>query len=242
MTILVRLSLSLVLAATPLAAYAFGQGSPMAGQGPAAAATPLSGKVVETMNSSGYTYLCLEKDGKKVWAAIPETPVPVGREVTLKPGVEMKGFASKALKRSFDSIYFSEGLAVAVASTEGKSSAGSKGAVVTSAEKISVEKAAGPHAFTVAELHQQKGTLDGKTVAVRGKVTKVAAGIMGKNWIHLQDGSGDAAKGTHDLTVTSQDLPAIGDVVTANGTLRTNKDFGSGYKYDLIVEEATVTH
>jgi len=75
---------------------------------------------------------------------------------------------------------------------------------------------------------------------VRGKVAKVSAGIMGKNWIHLQDGSGNQKKGTHNLVVTSQDLPAVGDVVTMGGTFYKDKDFGSGYRYDVIVEEAVI--
>lgn len=226
----------------PLGAQAYGPGGPSMGGAAAPAAAPLSGKVTETFASGGYTYLLLERDGKKTWAAIPETPVEAGREVSLKPGMEMKNFSSKALKRTFESIYFSEGLAVAVESTKGKSSPGSKGVVTTPAEKVKVEKAAGANAYTIAELHGQRGKLDGKPVAVRGKVTKVSAGIMGKNWVHLQDGSGDAAKGTHDLTVTTKDLPAVGDVVTATGTLRKDKDFGGGYRYQVIIDEGAVKH
>ncbi len=223
----------------PLGAHAFGPGAAMGGA-VAPAPAPLAGKVVETFPSGGYTYLLLERDGKKTWAAIPETPVEAGREISLKPGMEMRNFTSKALKRTFESIYFSEGLAVAAESTAGKSSPGSTGAVVAPTGKLAVEKAAGPDARTIAEVYGQKGTLDGKPVAVRGKVTKVSAGIMGKNWIHLQDGSGDATKGTHDLTATSQDLPAVGDVVTVTGTLRKDKDFGGGYRYQVIIEEGAV--
>ncbi|AJE02110.1 hypothetical protein [Geobacter pickeringii] len=246
MKALIRLLVVTLVPLTPLAAQGFGHmADPSAAEGaPAAGAevpsTPLSGKVVETANMGGYTYICLEKDGKKVWAAIPEAPVAVGREISLKPGMEMKNFESKGLKRTFESIYFSEGVAVKPADTTGKSSAGSKANVVSPTEKISVEKASGPNAYTVAEIHQQKGKLDGKKAVVRGKVTKVAAGIMDRNWVHLQDGSGDTKKGTHDLTVTSQDLPAVGDVVTASGTLRKNKDFGGGYKYEVIMEEGSI--
>ena len=226
----------------PLGAHAFSHGSPMGSTMSAPAAVPLSGKVAETFASGGYTYLLLEQDGKKIWAAIPETPVEVGREMSLKPGMEMKNFTSKALKRTFESIYFSEGPAVAVESTKGKSSPGSMGSVVTQAEDVKVDKAAGANAYTIAEVYGQKGKLNGKPVSVRGKVTKVAAGIMGKNWIHIQDGSGDAKKGTHDLTITSQDLPAVGDVVTATGTLQKDKDFGGGYRYQVIIDEGAVKH
>lgn len=105
---------------------------------------------------------------------------------------------------------------------------------------IKVEKAKGAGACTVSETHEKAGKLDRKTVVVRGKVVKVSTGIMGKNWVHLRDGSGDSGKGTHDLVVTTQDAPKVGDVVTATGTLRKDKDFGAGYKYKVIVEEATV--
>ena len=81
---------------------------------PAANAVPaaisLSGKVVETMNSGGYTYVSLEHDGKKTWVALPATPVKVGQEVTCQPGMEMKNFTSKTLNRTFDSIIFSGGI------------------------------------------------------------------------------------------------------------------------------------
>ncbi|GAB4239875.1 MAG: hypothetical protein OHK0028_17860 [Deltaproteobacteria bacterium] len=121
------------------------------------------------------------------------------------------------------------------------SSGGSEGAkALPSAEPIHVEKAKGADARTVSDVYDQSGKLDRKTVAVRGKVVKVSKGIMGKNWVHLRDGSGDAGKGTNNLVVTTQDVPKVGDVVTARGTLYKDKDFGAGYKYAVIVEEATV--
>jgi len=103
-----------------------------------------------------------------------------------------------------------------------------------------VDKASGSDARTVAEIWAQKGSLKGKTVTVRGKIVRYSAGVMGKNWMHLQDGSGDAGKGTNDITVTSQDGAAKGDVVTARGTVATDKDFGAGYTYPMIIEDAKV--
>ena len=69
---------------------------------------------------------------------------------------------------------------------------------------------------------------------------KYSAGIMGRNWIHLQDGTGDAATGTHDITVTSSDTTAVGDIILVEGTVAVDKDFGAGYRYAVIVEEASV--
>jgi hypothetical protein len=119
-------------------------------------------------------------------------------------------------------------------------SGGSEGAKApVSSEPINVEKAKGADACSVAETYEKAEKLDKKTVVVRGKVVKVSKGIMGKNWVHLRDGSGDPGKGTNDLVVTTKDDPKVGDVVTAKGTLLKDKDFGSGYKYRVIVEGAT---
>ena len=103
-----------------------------------------------------------------------------------------------------------------------------------------VDKAAGAEARTVAEIWAQKFGLKDKSVSIRGQVVKYNPGVMGKNWIHLQDGSGDPSKGTHDITVTSQDTVAKGDVVTAKGVVRVDRDFGSGYTYGMLVEDAKV--
>ena len=207
----------------------------------------ISGKVVETMNSGGYSYVCVEKKGKKTWVAVPETKVSVGKEMAFQPGMEMKNFTSKTLNRTFERIIFSGGPA-AGKSASGKQAQGGKAkvetgsavAAVPAAKDINVEKAAGPDAYTVGELFTKRTTLDKKTVVVRGKVVKVSGGIMGANWIHVQDGTGDSKKGTHDLVVTSQEMPSVGDVVTMKGTLANDKDFGSGYRYDVIVEQASI--
>jgi len=120
-------------------------------------------------------------------------------------------------------------------------SAGGKGTKApASSDPIKVEKAKGANAFSVSETYENAAKLDKKTVVVRGKVVKVSKGIMGKNWVHLRDGSGDEATGTNNLVVTTQDVPKAGDVVTAKGTLYKDKDFGAGYKYRVIVEKATV--
>jgi hypothetical protein len=76
----------------------------------AQAGISLSGKVAETMNSGGYTYVSLENNGKKTWVAIPETKVKVGQALTCQPGMEMKNFTSKTLNRTFESIMFSGGI------------------------------------------------------------------------------------------------------------------------------------
>jgi hypothetical protein len=199
----------------------------------------LSGKVVETMNSGGYSYILLEKNGKKTWAAVPQTKVVKGQTISLMPGVEMGNFESKTLNRKFENIVFSSGVLHSNSQQEMKSP-GSSGSLVVPMEKIKVEKAKGRDAYTISEIYSKLGRLDKHKVLVRGKVVKVSGGIMHRNWIHLQDGTGTASKDNYDLVVTTQDMPKPGEIVTVSGTLHKDKDFGMGYKYKAIVEEASI--
>jgi hypothetical protein len=92
---------------------------------------------------------------------------------------------------------------------------------------------------SIAELFADRDQLDGETVVVRGKVVKVNANIMGKNWLHIRDGSGE--EGSNDLTVTTTGaLPTVGDTVVVTGSLGLNRDFGMGYKYPVMIEDAKV--
>lgn len=235
---------------------------------------PLQGKIIETMNSNGYTYLLLEAKQGKVWIAIPETAVKLGQEVNCAPGLTMNNFTSKTLNRTFEAIIFSPGLdknEQATIASEGKPaeaskgnenggfsaavqaeqqgsaaqatsmgpSTGSAGAVVPSAA-VNVNKATGANSYSVGECFEQGKALQGKTVRVRGKVMKISRMIMGKNWIHLQDGTGNPLKNQHDLVVTSMEDPGENGIVTIEGTLSFERDFGAGYKYDVIVEDAKI--
>jgi predicted small lipoprotein YifL len=94
---------------------------------------------------------------------------------------------------------------------------------------------------TIQEIFDEKAALAGSKVAVRGKAVKVNAGIMGKNWVHVRDGSG--ANGDNDLTVTttSPSLPDVGDTVLVTGTVALDQDFGMGYQYAVIVQDAEIT-
>lgn len=234
-----------VSTATDAAAFARNAQTRMSSAGAAPsqqqAGTPVTGKVVQTMDSGGYTYALVKmKEGKNVWVAVPQAKLTVGEVTAFRGGMEMTNFESKSLKRTFDKIIFSEGVAGGEKSKQEAKSPGSRGAVSKSDEKIKVEKATGPNAYTVADLYRLKAKLDKKKVVVRGKVMKVSSGIMGKNWIHLQDGSGSPKKGTNNLVVTSQAAPVVGEVVTASGVLYKGKDFGGGYKYEVIVEQGEI--
>ncbi len=218
----------------------------------ALAQEPHVGKVAETMNSGGYTYILLQTKTKMFWVAIAETKIDVGQEVVLAPGMEMIDFHSKSLNRDFDSIIFSEGLITQGGSVAGQGSAhgsagaqektlGSKGAKPAAKENIKIEKATEENSYTVAELFEKRTELDNKDIVLKGEVVKVTAQIMGKNWVHIQDGTGSAQDGNNDMVVTTMDLPSVGDIVTVKGVLFSDKDFGSGYKYNAIVEHGQVS-
>lgn len=218
----------------------------------------LSGKVAETMDASGYTYVRLD-DGteNEVWAAIPKTQLEVGEEITLQGGSVMNNFSSKSLDRTFESIIFASGVSrgsgdqvvssadgsssfsSAVESAGGDASGGSAGNIVEFTE-LKIEKAVAANAQAVGDIFGMAAELDTQKATVKGQVVKVSRNIMGKNWLHIQDGTGDPTAKTHDLVVTTMDIAEKGDIVTIEGTVTANKDFGSGYKYDVILEEAVV--
>ena len=94
---------------------------------------------------------------------------------------------------------------------------------------------------SIADIYKEKAELAGKPVKLQGKVVKVNNNIMNRNFLHLQDGSGDPALGTNDLTITSEETAGMGDTVSVTGTLAVDMDFGSGYKYPLLLEKASIT-
>ncbi len=200
----------------------------------------LSGKVVETINSGGYTYVTIEKNGKKTWVAVPEMKASVGDDISFQPGMTMSNFKSKTLNRTFDAIVFSSGVIGKPAENNDKKTMDTKKVKLPDTKNINVKKAEGADAYRVAELYEKRTELDKKNITVSGQVVKFSAAIMGKNWIHLQDGSGDPLKGTNDVLATSQDVVSVGDIVTIKGTLSKDKDFGSGYKYSLVIEQSIV--
>jgi hypothetical protein len=228
-----------------------------------APAATLKGKVLERIEAAPYSYLKLSTASGEAWAAVPQTTAAVGSEVTVAGAFPMKDFESKTLKRKFDVVYFGtldDGGSVApLAAHAGMGSLppghpgapGSSGAMAaqhraaaagpSDLKAVKVAKASGPDGHTVAEVYAQRAALIEKTVTIHAQVVKFNAGIMGRNWVHLRDGSGSPDNGDNDITVTTQDTVAVGDVVTAKGTVRVDKDFGAGYAYPVIIEEAHVS-
>jgi hypothetical protein len=228
------------LAAVVLAVLAYSlvsgfPGASAASQGSEGFAT--NAEVLETMDGGGYTYVRVKTDSGVVWAAGPQAQVKVGDRVNLADGMLMSDFHSETLDRDFEEIYFVGGIEVVGGSAPAVASAHGSDDVWDAVEVGMVEKPEG--GSSIAELYAGKANLAGKPVLVRGRVVKYTANIMGRNWLHIQDGSGKS--GTNDLTVTTNGTTKIGDLVLVKGTAAVDKDFGAGYSYELIVEEATVT-
>ena len=225
-------------------------------------AASFSGKVLETTNTAGYTYVLVDTGGKKLWAAAVQFAVNVGDRVTVPGGLPMSNYHSKTLNRDFDVVYFTGGITV----NGGGAAAGAAPvlppghpalpgattpglplghpaltgtAASPNLDLTGIKRAAGGK--TIQEIFAAQSKLAGKPVAVRGKVVKYNAMIMGKNWLHIRDGSGSADKNNNDLTVTTLIPAKLGDTVLVTGNVSTNRDFGAGYKYTVIMEDAKVT-
>lgn len=219
---------------------AAGHPDPAAGPAGGAMATgAIAGEVVETMNSGGYTYVRVKTAGDEVWAAGPETPVSVGDKVAMPAGMRMEDFKSEALNRSFDTVYFVSEIRVGSAGTAARVPQGHPplSSVPEGMDFSGIEPPDG--GASIEAIYADKNELEGKVVIVRGKVVKFTPGVMGKNWIHLRDGTG--TDGANDLTVTTDVSVSVGDMVTATGRVVLDQDFGFGYEYPVLVADAKVT-
>lgn len=192
------------------------------------AATVHQATVQETLNSGGYTYMKV-KDGKNVyWIAMTQRPVHVGQIIKYKEQGWMQNFHSKTLNRDFDKILFASD---ATSQSQAQKIQNIQPDIMTSKYKNT-------DTLSIAELFKNRDAYVGKKVTLRAKVTKVSQGIMGLNWVHLQDGS--RFSNMDDLVFTTKETPPhTGEVVNATGTVVKDKDFGYGYFYPLIIQNAT---
>ncbi len=226
---------------------------------------PHTGTVLETMDAAGYTYAKIKEGDNTYWIAGPKTTVAAGDVISFTEQMVMKDFTSKTLNKTFDYLVFANTIvpadthAAAAAhkaaalpaskeahncddcgsndanGTQKSQTAQAAPSTDTVTEVIKVEKL--PNGFTIEELYTQKNDLNGTVVSFNAKVIKVSKNIMGKDWVHLQDGST-----ANDITATGLNTTvSVGDTVTAKGTLKTDVDFGYGYFFPVIMEESTFT-
>ena len=190
--------------------------------------------VEETIQVSGYTYIRAKEGDKDYWMAVTTMDVKPGETLYYEGSMEMKNFESKELKRKFDSILFVESASRIPPANAGNGIKASPQKPIIEKENISISAVAG--GATIAQIFSNVNAYANKIVKVKGKVVKVNNGIMRTNWIHIQDGT--SADPDFDLTVTTNDLVNVGDIVTFEGSLVLNKDFGYGYSYKVLLENA----
>lgn len=212
-------------------------------------------EVAEVIQGSTYTYIRAKENNSEFWMAISKQEVKPGEVYFYTEGLPMQNFHSKEVDRTFDEIYFVSAISKTPIQNGGMSSGamgemGGMGAMggnnnmpahsgkVGSEQNssITVEKLAGE--ITVAQVFANRNNYSGKEIEIKGVVVKVNKEVMGKNWIHIQDGTSD--NGNFDLTITSTDVAELNEEITVRGKIVLNKDFGYGYSYEVIMEDAQI--
>lgn len=193
--------------------------------------------VAEVVQTSGYTYLKVQENGAEKWIAVNRMEAAPGEKYYYaQEGLEMKNFNSKELNRTFETIYFVDALSKEPIAAHGQNAPVVKPVQPTLAQKEGISVAPAQEGLTIAKLYADRSNYDGKTIKMKGQVTKINDGVMDRNWIHIQDGTSDS--GNFDLTITTKDSVKMDEVVTFEGTIHLKKDFGYGYFYEVIMEDA----
>lgn len=198
-------------------------------------------EVLEVIQVKSYTYLRLAEDNTEKWLAVPSIKAEVGEVYFYKGGMEMPNFKSNELDRMFDVVLFLQTISKNKEDLEVKPfkhdvSILEKKSANKSKEKLEITIKTVEDVIFIEELMKNASLYKDKVVKVKGQVTKFSSQIMSKNWVHLQDGTD--FNGEFDLTLTTNAIVRVGDVVIFEGKVSLNKDFGAGYFYKLIIENA----
>jgi len=195
--------------------------------------------VKEVLQTTSYTYIQAAQKDKLLWMAVPKMEANVGETYYYHGGMEMVDFKSKELDRTFSSILFLNGIIDPEIVEGGDPSViPSPQKSKTEVEKVDVDIETAIGGITISELFSNKEKYKNKVVKIRGKVTKFNSKIMSRNWIHMQDGTSNS--GEFDFTATTADEVKVGDVITLEGIITLDKDFGAGYFYNVIMENGKV--
>lgn len=193
-------------------------------------------KVEEVLNTEKYSYLKVVEKGEEYWIAISKTEVEVGDIYFYRGGLMKKNFFSREFNRVFETVYLVSNFWKKNSETKMKEMAKSipSGHSLPDLKLEKIKPAEG--AISLQELFSNKPMYDDTTVKITGKIVKVNPKIMNRNWVHIQDGSGEGL----DLTITTQEEVPLGAVVSLEGNIALEKDFGAGYRYEIIMEDAVL--
>lgn len=203
-------------------------------------------EVAEVIQANSYTYLKVKDNAGEKWMAVTKQDVNTGDVFYYDEALQMTNFHSKDLDRTFDVIYFVNQISKNPISGNSMGAMHGMGGMtgnphsgkVDPGQKSNIQLEKADSEVTIAEIFGNRADYSGKEVEIRGVVVKVNKQIMGKNWVHIQDGTN--SNGKYDLTITTQDLAEVNDEVTFKGKITLGKDFGSGYFYDVIMEDASL--
>ncbi len=200
-------------------------------------------EALEIIQTTAYTYIKAKENRDTYWMAVSLMDANSGDTYYFTDAMEMNNFYSKDLDRTFDKIYFVSNISnrpipvQSQASMEMPTSPHGDMKPVSTKKDINIEAHDG--SITIADLYANKQAYADQIVSVVGEVTRFNPEIMQRNWVHIQDGT--ESDGNYDLTITTLDYVQVGDKVLVKGRLFMDKDFGSGYYYDVIVEDASVS-
>lgn len=209
-------------------------------------------EVTEVIQANAYSYLNVTEGNQQFWIAVPSMDTQKGDELHFTQSMEMADFYSRDLDRTFELVLFVDNvstLPIPAATPalgnmqqpqqqpQAQEATPHEGRPIT--DKVEINVVAKDGAIQLDELFENAEKYNNKRIKVTGEITKFNTGIMGKNWAHIQDGT--TYDKFFDLTVTTQDVIPVGDVVVFEGTLVLNKDLGSGYFYEFLLEDAVAT-
>lgn len=193
--------------------------------------------VKEVQQVSQYTYLNVTEGDKEYWMAVTRRNAKEGQVFYYTAAMEMKNFKSPELNKTFETILFVENLSdQSPAMPQQNNPMGMNQPVKPKLGKADIKVDKAPGGITIAELFSDPKKFDGKEITIKGKILRVNNGIMQRNWVHIQDGTSAGDK--FDLTVTTEDEFTDGAIVTFKGKIALNKDFGYGYSYPVLLENA----
>ena len=192
------------------------------------------GKVIEKMSAAGYNYLQVTENKNEYWIAVPSMEIEVGETIYFSKFMVMEDFNSPTIDKTFDEILFVEDARKSPTPDEMKKI--HSGTPSTERENITIEPL--KDGMTIKQIYSESTELNGKEVKVKGKVVKFNKQIMKRNWIHIQDGTG--TENDFDLVLTTDQDVQVGDIIIAEGMLSVKKDFGAGYFFPVIIENAQI--
>ncbi len=190
--------------------------------------------VADFIQTPNYTYIKADENGNEFWIAVTRMQPEKGQTLYFSKSMEMKNFKSDALNRTFESVLFVQDVSPTPPSAG--QPVGHPQVYNQTKQDVNVQPL--KDGKTVAQIYEQKDQLNGQIVKVKGKVVKYNPHIMGRNWIHIQDGTGK--DNNFDLMVTSADSARAGELVVVEGTVEINQDFGAGYAYPVLLSNAKV--